>query len=187
MKRLLKILGAILGALLVVIVVLAIAVFFLSNSELNKTVEVEIASVEIPEPDDDVLARGEYLTRSVGLCVECHGPTLAGDNLIDEPIFAVVNAPNLTPGEGGTGNFTDEDFVRAIRHGVGPDGTRLLIMPSEIFVRFSEEDLGAIIAYLRSLPPQDNDLDDVSAVIARAASAKRIRLTSARDSDRLHQ
>jgi len=168
MKRVLKILGIILGVLVVVIVVLAIIIFFLSNSQLNKKVEVQAESIEIPEPTDEVLARGEYLTHYVGVCIECHGPTLAGDNMIDVPIFAVVNAPNLTPGQGGTGNFTDEDFVRAIRHGVGPDGKRLLIMPSSDFANFSEEDLGAVIAYLKSLPPQDHVVDGNSYIIGRA-------------------
>jgi mono/diheme cytochrome c family protein len=171
MRRILKYLGIFLGIVLAVIVVLAIVVFFISNSELNKTVEVEIASVEIPEPDDDVLARGEYLARHVGVCMECHGPTLAGSNLIDVPIFAVVNPPNLTSGEGGTADFTDEDFVRAIRHGVGPDGKRLLIMPSSDYARFSEEDLGAVIAYVQSLPPQDTEVGGHSLVIARAMLA----------------
>jgi len=168
MKRVLKYIGIFLGVVLAVIVVLAIIVFFLSNSELNKTVEVEAASVEIPEPDDDILARGEYLARHVALCVECHGPTLAGDAMIDEPPFGTLNAPNLTSGEGGTADFTDEDFVRAIRHGVGPDGKRLIIMPSKQFGNISEEDLGAIIAYLHSLPPQDNDIGDSSLMIFRA-------------------
>ena len=77
-------------------------------------------------------------------------------------------APNLTSGEGGTGDFTDEDFVRAIRHGVGPDGKRLAIMPSEFYTGFSEEDLGAIIAYLKSLPPQDNEVGDPNLRLGRA-------------------
>jgi len=167
-KRVLKILGIILGVLLVVIVILAIVVFFLSNSALNKTVEIEVASVEIPEGDDDALARGEYLAQSIGLCTECHGPTLAGDNVFDEQPFGAVDAPNLTSGEGGTGDFVGEDFVRAIRHGVGPDGKRLLIMPSEFYTNFSEEDLGSIIAYLKSLPPQDNEVSDPGLLIMRA-------------------
>src|SRR5690606_6470451 len=44
------------------------------------------------------------------------------------------------------------DWVRTIRHGVSPQGRALMIMPSEDYNRFSDEDLGALIAYLRSLP-----------------------------------
>ena len=47
--------------------------------------------------------------------------------------------------------------MRAIRHGVGPDDKPLLIMPSEYFNKLSDQDLGDVIAYIKSLPPVDND------------------------------
>lgn len=53
---------------------------------------------------------------------------------------------------------TDDDWVRAIRHGVGHDGRGLLLMPVRNFYYLSDEDLGALIAYLKSLPPVDNEL-----------------------------
>ena len=56
------------------------------------------------------------------------------------------------------GRFSDIDFVRAIRHGVRPDGTGLIIMPSGEFNEISGPDLGAIIAYLKTVPPVDNEL-----------------------------
>jgi mono/diheme cytochrome c family protein len=57
----------------------------------------------------------------------------------------------------GTTN-TDTDWVRAIRHGVGHDGRGLAMMPVRTFYYLSDEDLGALIAYLKSLPPIDNEL-----------------------------
>jgi mono/diheme cytochrome c family protein len=48
--------------------------------------------------------------------------------------------------------------ARAIRHGVSHDGRGLALMPSGIFYYLSDEDLGALIAYLKSLPPMDNEL-----------------------------
>jgi hypothetical protein len=66
--------------------------------------------------------------------------------------------PNLTSGKGGLGSiFTDEDWIRAIRYGLDTDGTSLLGMPSEYFYEFSDSDLAAIIAYLRSVPPVDRE------------------------------
>ncbi len=71
---------------------------------------------------------------------------------------------NLTSGEGGVGGaYTDPDFARAIRHGVTREGKGIIIMPSEHYNVFGDEDLGAIIAYLRSLPPVDNELPKTSA------------------------
>lgn len=60
----------------------------------------------------------------------------------------------MAAGPGGVvGAYGPADWVRSIRHGVDPRGRALLIMPSEDYNRFSDEDLGALIAYLRSLPP----------------------------------
>jgi mono/diheme cytochrome c family protein len=77
--------------------------------------------------------------------------------VIDAAPFRVV-APNLTAGAGGVApRYSDADWVRAIRHGLRPDGTPLLIMPSHNFAALSDADLTAIIAYVRSMAPVDND------------------------------
>ncbi len=56
--------------------------------------------------------------------------------------------------------YTDADYVGAIRHGVNPEGRGLLIMHSDVFHNLSEEDLGAVIAYVKSVPPVDKDIPD---------------------------
>ena len=69
-----------------------------------------------------------------------------------------LHGPNLTRGQGGrVATFTDADWVRAIRHGVGPDGRGLFIMPSEEYSVFSDDDLGALIAYLKTVPAVDRE------------------------------
>ena len=80
------------------------------------------------------------------------GGRVLGDNLL----MGWLVATNLTRGQGGLGaDYTDQDLVRAIRHGVGR-GKSLVFMPSESFQRYSDEDLAAIIAYLRTIPPVDD-------------------------------
>ena len=82
-----------------------------------------------------------------------------GHVLIDGEIGLYVPAPNLTTGVGGIGStYTDADWERPIRHGVGGDNRVLAIMPSHIYQHYSDEDLGAVIAYLKSVPAVDNDL-----------------------------
>ena len=49
--------------------------------------------------------------------------------------------------------YTEADWVRAIRHGVKPDGRAMFVMPSEDYNRFTDADVAALIAYARSLPP----------------------------------
>lgn len=56
--------------------------------------------------------------------------------------------------------YTDTDYVGAIRHGVNPEGRGLMIMHSDIFHNLSQEDLGALIAYIKSMPPVDNKIPD---------------------------
>ena len=84
---------------------------------------------------------------------------LAGRVFLDNPVIGRIATTNLTSGKGGVGNeLSDADWVRAIRHGVRPDGKPLLIMPAGEFYYLSDADLGAVIAYLKSLPPVDNEL-----------------------------
>jgi mono/diheme cytochrome c family protein len=103
------------------------------------------------------------LVTTIGFCTECHGADLGGMVMDDDPIVGRLVAPNLTSGAGGKGReLTDEDIVRAIRHGVDKDGTSLVIMPSTLFYGLSDDDLGAIVAYLRTVPPVDNQLPEIS-------------------------
>jgi mono/diheme cytochrome c family protein len=90
-------------------------------------------------------------------CTDCHGDNLAGEPLIEDPALGYLYASNLTAGQGGVdADFTDADFVRAIRHGVGSDGKPLWFMPAQEFYYLNDDDLGALIAYIKSLPPMDN-------------------------------
>jgi len=156
MKKFLKWIGIVFGVMIGLVVVFAGAMFGMGTSRLNKTYSIEPAPVQIPD-GPDALVRGAYLYSTA--CVGCHGEDLAGTPFFDDPALGTIPAPNLTAGQGGAGRiYSDADFVRAIRHGVRADGTPLMIMPSKSFWYFSDEDLGAIIAYLRSSTPVDNDM-----------------------------
>lgn len=87
-------------------------------------------------------------------CVSCHGADLGGAVFIDDPAVGLYVGSNLTTGEGGVGDrYTDEELARAIRYSLRPDGRPLLFMPAQSSL--SDEDLAAIIAYIRSVPPVD--------------------------------
>jgi mono/diheme cytochrome c family protein len=78
---------------------------------------------------------------------------------MDNPALGQVITPNLTSGVGGIGaERTDSDLIRAIRHGIRPDGTPLLFMPSTEFYYLSDGDLGKILEYIRSIQPVDNSM-----------------------------
>ena len=154
--------GIAIGGLLGLIVVALVVVWFVAGSRMNETYDIEVKPVTVPT-DEAGIARGRHVVESFGLCQECHGDNLEGDLLEDDPVFGRLAAKNLTSGKGGIGGSrSDLDFVRAIRHGVGPDGKSLVLMPSDNFYYLSDADLGAVIAYLKTLPPVDNELPESS-------------------------
>ncbi len=161
--RVLKWGGIVLGGLVGVILVAVLAIFFIGGSRFNKTYDIQTAAVTVPTGDEEAIERGRHMIAVTGLCTECHGENLQGDVMEDDPVFGRLVASNLTAGKGGVGgSYSDTDFVRAIRHGVRPDGTPLVIMPSEHYNKYNDADLGAIIAYVKSLPPVDNELPTTS-------------------------
>lgn len=158
MKRILRWLGIILGALALLVVIAAIAIYFRSESILNRTYSTPDVAITIPT-DETAIARGKHLANYVSVCVDCHGANLEGTVFIDDPALGRVIAPNLTTGKNGMGAaLSDGDFAKAIRYGVLPNGKSVRVMPADDYHHLSDEDLGAIIAYVRSLPPQDSGL-----------------------------
>jgi cytochrome c553 len=156
-KKVLKWIGIVLGGLVVLLVIAVASLYLVARGRLNRDYEVQVEAITIPT-DEASLARGQHLVETVSDCTGCHGEDLGGTPFFDDPMVGVVYSSNLTAGEGGVGaQFTDEDWVRAIRHGVRPTGKPLLVMPSQHFYRYSDEDLGAMIAYLKSVPAVDRE------------------------------
>jgi mono/diheme cytochrome c family protein len=157
MKKFFKWLGIVLGVLLGLIVI-ALAVFYFKGNAMSKRTYT-IAPENIPIPTDAAsIERGRHFAQAI--CADCHTDDLSGKLLLEAP-FAKIYSANLTSGKGGAGSeFTDADFVRAIRHGVDNKGRGLVIMPAQLFWNFNDQDLGDVIAYLKSLPPVDKEQPD---------------------------
>lgn len=114
-----------------------------------------------PQQDFSLVERGRYLT-AVADCSACHTDpstqrAFAGGRPIETPFGNVISA-NITPDrETGIGNWTDAQFDAAVRSGKAPDGTHLYpAMPFPYYTRMSREDVRAIHAYLKTLPPVHN-------------------------------
>ncbi len=103
------------------------------------------------------VAHGKHIASSFGSCFTCHGTDLGGGPMyVGDPAMGTLAASNLTRGSGGIGStYSDQDFEGAIRHGVRPDGSGLLLMPSVAFSHMSDADLRDLVAYIRSVPPVD--------------------------------
>jgi mono/diheme cytochrome c family protein len=157
MRRVLKWIGIVLGGLVGLILVAAAVAVAVTSVRLNRTYDVSVSAVAIRD-DGEALARGEHLVKALAGCEGCHGADLGGMVLLEDPAIMTLYGPNLTMGEGGAAaTFSDEDWVRVLRHGLRADGTPLLLMPSQNFRWLTDVDLGAIVTYIRSLPPVDNE------------------------------
>jgi mono/diheme cytochrome c family protein len=154
----LRVLALVVAGIVLVIAAGWASIYFVSENRLNQRIDVPAESIAVPT-DITSIQRGQHLASAVAACVDCHGPHLAGKVFMDDPGLGRIVPPNLTRGRGGVGGtFSNADFARAIRHGVNPSGRRLLIMPSDDYNQFSDADLGAIIAYIRSMPAIDASL-----------------------------
>jgi mono/diheme cytochrome c family protein len=125
---------------------------------MSDSYAVDVAPVAVPS-DSASVAWGKHLVEAIAACTGCHGEDLGGKELVNSAAFARWLPPNLTRGEGGFAErYTDVDWVRAIRHAVAPDGRGLILMPASGYYHLSDEDIGAIIAYVRSAPPVDRTM-----------------------------
>lgn len=114
----------------------------------------------VPDPkgfDAKLVERGEGLA-AMGYCTVCHtradGPPLAGGLGLPTP-FGTIYATNITPDpETGIGRWSEAAFRRAMHEGIGRDGRHLYpAFPYDHFTRVSDEDVGAIYAYLMTRKP----------------------------------
>ncbi len=120
-----------------------------------------------PAADTAQLERGRYLVQGIAACGTCHyrrddkgGPMkeggLAGGSRWQLPT-ATVYASNITPDrETGIGTWTDAQIANAIRNGVRPDGRALVLMPTRYYRDIADDDLAAIVAWLRAQPAERN-------------------------------
>ena len=158
MKKVLKWIGIVLGSLLGLVLLAVAVLYFIGNSRLNRTYDFPPSNITVPT-DAASIEYGRH--RAETLCQGCHGTDLSGiENWFSAAPLGTIDSANLTSGEGGFGReaASDEDYVRAIRHGIDPEG-KPIFMPAVVSTaNLSDEDLGAIIAYVKSVPPVDHQV-----------------------------
>jgi mono/diheme cytochrome c family protein len=157
MRAIFKKVGSVAAIVISILALISIAFYALGESRLKRKYTVPADTISIPT-DDESLSEGGRIFQYRG-CEACHGEQLEGLVYLDNPAIGQVITPNLTTGQGGIGaQRTDTDLLRSIRHGIRPDGTPLLFMPSTEFYYLNDTDLGRVIAYIRSIPPVDNEM-----------------------------
>jgi cytochrome c553 len=101
-------------------------------------------------PDD--LARGKHLNESVAPCAAsaCHGNDLGGGEAVSLGPVATLRGPNITRT---MTSYTDGELARLLRHGLKNDGRSVAFMPVQDFAWLPDDDLVALVSYLRTVPP----------------------------------
>ena len=130
-----------------------------------------VSAAQAQQSNSDLVKRGDYLVNTIMTCGNCHSPKgpqgdipgkeFSGGLSWDEPPFKVT-APNITQDkETGIGAWSDADIKMALRTGVRPNGVQLaMIMPTDFYEIITDRDMDAIVAYLRTLKPISNRVDD---------------------------
>jgi mono/diheme cytochrome c family protein len=143
--KVMRFLGYALGALVALVAVAALVVYFVSQRALAGA---SPQASHLATPSAAELADGERQLHVLG-CANCHGPKLQGEIFIDEPKLAKVYAPNLTLI---AAKASDAQLDQAIRQGIGHDGRALVIMPSEGYQFLTDAETAALIAAIRATP-----------------------------------
>lgn len=125
------------------------------------------SSCSVSAAETDLIKQGEYLARA-GDCVACHtakgGKPFAGGLPMETPI-GVIYSTNITPDKTGLGDYSFEDFDKAVRHGVAKSGSTLYpAMPYPSYARVSDSDMQALYAYfMKGVEPvaQENKDSDI--------------------------
>jgi mono/diheme cytochrome c family protein len=124
----------------------------------------------VAPPIDNQVEYGKYVLQGMVNCYDCHSADFKTNNSMEpeksvgylgggNPMLnldgEVVYAPNITLHETGIGHYTEEEFIRAVKQGVRPDGSPILY-PMLKLTAFEDEELAAVWAYLQTVPKIDN-------------------------------
>ncbi len=161
LKKILKWMGIIIGSLLLLIGIFYTVVYFNTESRINKVYDVKLEKLVIPN-DSAAYKEGKHIAENRG-CLGCHGQNLAGGIVFfdEKSPLGILATANLTSGKGGV-NYTDEDWVRALRHGLGKDNKSVWFMPSNEVCHISNHEMAALISFLKQQPPVDKIVPEKS-------------------------
>jgi Cytochrome c553 len=150
----LKWVGIILAGLLTLLLTTLLVIGLIGFYKLNERHNNPVANIQVARTPAQV-ARGKQLAN---VCVNCHTSNgqlpLAGVNFREKfpvPPIGTFYAPNLTA-SGNIQGWTDGELIRAIREGIHKDGRSLIVMPAGTLRNLSDDDVQALVAYLRSQP-----------------------------------
>ncbi|HEV7350154.1 cytochrome c [Telluribacter sp.] len=157
LRKLLTWTGIALGSVLILLLMFYAVAYFQTEARINKIYEVQLQALEIPD-DSANYALGKHVAEIRG-CTGCHGADLSGGRAFADPTSPIgtLYASNITHGIGGI-NYTDQDWLRVLRHGINKDFRSVWFMPSHEVYHISNKEMAALISYLRIQAPVDKEI-----------------------------
>ncbi|MFN7156786.1 MAG: c-type cytochrome [Acidovorax sp.] len=142
------------SALLLTVIVAATAAsgLYMAEQKRNRYIDIKPRPVAYTT-EAQTIEHGRYLYASRG-CTDCHGAQGTGREFVNDGKGTRIVGPNITPA-GVVERYQPEDWNSVIRHGVKPNGCPVLVMPSEDYNRFTNDDLNALVSYVRQFNPQE--------------------------------
>jgi len=151
-KRVLKVLGLVVAVALIGGGAFAGYQVHAFNASMARSYDLPLPQIT-RSSDPVVLDRGKHLAESIGACAskDCHGGDFGGGDKVDIGPLGSMQGPNITAGGRGA-EYSDAELARLILHGVKRDGHGLQFMPAPDFAWWPDEDVVAVISYLRTVP-----------------------------------
>ncbi|OLY91191.1 Cytochrome C oxidase, cbb3-type, subunit III [Cnuella takakiae] len=157
----------------ITVLTLVVLVALVTTLMFHRTYNAPYPNIKASK-DSAVIARGKHLVQGPAHCADCHSTAKSKGSLTaaagDAPLSGGFKfefplgrfyTPNLTPDpETGLGRFTDGEIARTLRYGVKRNGESAI--PFMPFQNLSDEDLTAIVSYLRTLQPVRNAVPEHS-------------------------
>jgi hypothetical protein len=127
------------------------------NASMDRTYEVPVPTIVL-STDPAVIERGRHVADALMPCsnANCHGADLAGGKPIDFGPIGMVTGPNITKANVAAA-YSDGELARLLRHGLKRDGRSVRFMPVHESNWLRDDDVVAVISYVRSMPPVEKD------------------------------
>lgn len=160
-RKIMKWTGITLGGILILLGVFYVYVYYSTEARADKVYETKLQKISIPV-DSISRSNGEHIAEIRG-CKGCHGQDLSGGRAFadEQSPIGILYSANITAGKGGI-QYVDEDWIRALRHGLGKDSRSLWFMPSHEIYQLSNQDMACLISYVKTRPPVDKNVPQKS-------------------------
>lgn len=155
-RKIFKITGIVIGSIIALILIAYVVIYIDMKLRIDKTYNVQPESIKLTY-DSATLALGQKLV-GTRVCAECHGEDFGGKIIHEDAMIGRVSSRNITKGKGGLPeDYSEADWLMALKHGLDREQKPLLFMPSNEFAQMSEKDMAAVIAYMMMLPKVDRE------------------------------